>query len=222
MRRIYPGLGVAPGDVFWVSPDAPAKELEEASELNHIKKLSEMDTETQSDIAALTYRMDDLPCNNSAGTLKCEGCRGGCQLYSSLPHDGIANERTHWTLPKAKAEQDSESVTDVIAYRSHAGALYASVRKSEKAGEWGEWSGFGLTDVPNDDSNINAGPLPDGRTYLVANGAPHTVRDPLTVALSTDGLNFSTCYAIQTCHDLLPNRLVVHQHANVCVPIVCS
>ena len=52
---------------------------------------------------------------------------------------------------------------DVIAYRSHAHALFASVRPMG-----GDWAGPFLTDIPNDDTNINAGVLPDGRVRAVA------------------------------------------------------
>ena len=52
------------------------------------------------------------------------------------------------------------------SYRSHAHALYASVRS--KTGDGG-WDGPYLTSIPNDDTNINAGVLPDGRVYLVSN-----------------------------------------------------
>lgn len=208
MRRIYPGVGTPPGPIFWVSDDAPAKEMEEASKLNGIGNLRDMDLRTKADVSLLGPHMDNLPCTTTAGTLKCEGCRGGCQVYKTLPKVGLANERTHWDLPRAtreRFEQDpsSPNYTDVLAYRSHSAALFASVRSGGPAGEW---SAVNLTDVPNDDSNINAGVLPDERIFLLANAAPHTVRDPLTITISEDGLNFSSCRAIQSCHDMLENR----------------
>ena len=37
------------------------------------------------------------------GTLKCEACEGGCQVYSSIDFNlDIANERTHWVLPNGE------------------------------------------------------------------------------------------------------------------------
>ena len=201
MRRIFPGVGTPPGPIFWVSPDAPAAELQEASTLNNISSITDMDATTQSDISLLTPHMEELPCADDAGTLKCEGCKEGCQLYDTLPHIGIANERTHWDLPAATKQRLGHNFTDVIVYRSHDNVLYSSVRD----GTTGEWSEIDITTIPNDNSNINAGVLPDGRTFLLANAAPNTIRDPLTVAISDDGLNFSSCFAIQTCHDL-PNR----------------
>lgn len=82
------GLGSKLGDIFWVSEEAPAEPLKAASELNNIKKIREMDAQTQADIATLLPHMDHLPCDDQAGTLKCEGCAGGCQLYKDLPHVG--------------------------------------------------------------------------------------------------------------------------------------
>lgn len=56
------------------------------------------------------------------------------------------------------------------------------------------------TTIPNDDSNLNAGVLPDGKgVFLVSNAAPAKVRDPLTISLSADGYNFSKCLTVQTC-----------------------
>ena len=214
MRRVYPGVGSPLGDVFWVSPNAPAKELEQASQLNGIKGIHDMDAQTQADIATLTPYMDELPCDEDSGTLKCEGCAGGCQLYKALPKVGLANERTHWPLPEATQEQLLQRYgvhyTEVIAYRSHSNALYASLRIANSSTEYTpgvtDWTPLNLTTVPNDDSNINAGRLPGNRTYLLANGAPNKVRDPLTIAISNDGLNFSACAAIQTCHHMPENR----------------
>ena len=57
-----------------------------------------------------------------------------------------------------------------------------------------------LTSVPNDDSNINAGSLPGGRgAFIVANHAPNTMRDPLTLAVARDGRNFSSCRVVASC-----------------------
>jgi hypothetical protein len=85
-------------------------------------------------------------------------------------------------------------------YRSHASALYASVRIDGKTQS--NWSDIALTNIPNDDSNINAGVLPEGNgVFLVANGVPARVRDPVTLSMSQDGLNWSSCRVAQTCTD---------------------
>ena len=174
----------------------------------------------QADIALLGPEMETLPCNTTAGTLKCEGCVGGCQLYDTLPLVGLANERAHWDLPPSTRERLGGDYSDVIVYRSHSAALFASVRKSRNSSSsrdattdkhsvhptQTDWLPINLTNIPNDDSNINAGTLPDGKIFLLSNAAPHTARDPLTITISDDGLNFSSCRVIQTCHDLLHNR----------------
>ena len=92
------------------------------------------------------------------------------------------------------------TATDTIVYRSHAGALYASVRQDGATQK--NWSDIELTNIPNDDSNINGGQLPGGGVFLLANAVPHTIRDPLTVAFSRDGVDFDDCRVVQTCHNL--------------------
>ena len=74
------------------------------------------------------------------------------------------------------------------------------------------------TSIPNDNSNLNTGALPEGRgVFLLSNVAqvkapppaplhtlwsdhpdhpdrsPQQARDPLTLSLSRDGFNFSVC-----------------------------
>jgi hypothetical protein len=85
------------------------------------------------------------------------------------------------------------------------------------------WSPPVVTNIPNDESNLNTGTLPDGSVYLLHNplfrpkpgGARDSaltddtlrtdtlrLRDPLTVAISTDGKNFSHVLAVMTCTNL--------------------
>ena len=53
--------------------------------------------------------------------------------------------------------------------------------------------------MPNEDSSLNAGVLPDGHgAFMTFNIAPAKVRDPPTIALSKDGVNFSSCVVVQT------------------------
>jgi hypothetical protein len=45
--------------------------------------------------------------------------------------------------------------------------------------------------------------LPGGKgVFIVSNAAPAKVRDPLTIALSKDGVDFSVCKIVQTCTDM--------------------
>ena len=190
------------GDTFWVYDDYPSG-FESVSKMNGIKTLSQMDRQTQQDVGSTLLSRGvrsgfEPPCENGEGTLKCEACKGGCQVYNStgtIGH-GIANERTHYSTP------GSES--GVILFRAHSDSLWASVRTGYKESDWSRISN---TNIPNDNSNLNAGPLPSEQgIYLLHNAAPADVRDPLTLSLSKDGFNFESCRVIQTCRDIAEGR----------------
>ena len=106
-----------------------------------------------------------IRCNDrsTTGVWKCEACVGGCQVYDAVPkanYVNIGNERTRYdTLGGAG---------DTILYRSgKMPALYASTRGEMKTQV--AWGVPTLTNIPNDESNINAGTLPDGRIWLLSN-----------------------------------------------------
>ena len=88
---------------------------------------------------------------------------------------------------------------DVLLYRSKDDVLYASVRSAPGAAAW---SAPAKTDMPNDNSNINTGDLPDGRRYLVSNAMPFKIRDPLVIATSRDGADWDTARVAMTCTDM--------------------
>ena len=109
----------------------------------------------------------------------------------------MTNERTHWPVPGGAA--------DVIAYRSQKDHfLWATVRRGSTS--QADWPPIQQTNIPNDNSNLNGGPLPDGRVYLVHNpvtpkkkthgmglGGDHpSGRDPVTLATSKDGFDFDS------------------------------
>jgi hypothetical protein len=207
-----------------------------ASEARGVKLLMDMDAQTRADIGTLTAAPAaapaHLPCEpDGSGTLKCEGCVGGCQDYDAPGNKGLrlANERTHYVTPDGAARAGAAAGVaagaaagdDVILYRSHAHALHCSVRRAGSKA----WSTTKLTSVPNCNSNINAGVLPltahihhanggggggggggsvyAGGAFLVSNAAAHAPRrDPLTLSLTADGFNFSSCRTVQTCFDL--------------------
>ena len=83
-----------------------------------------------------------------------------------------------------------------MVYRSHSNLLWSSVREEGAS----TWSDVVLSPVPDDNSNINAGSLPDGTAFIVSNAVPHRPRNPLTLALAPDGLNFTCIRVLQTCH----------------------
>ena len=66
-----------------------------------MRKLAQMDAQTRGDVAKLLLHgvADGFvpPCDtDGTGTLKCEACPNGCQVYSLSPKtDGLANERAY-------------------------------------------------------------------------------------------------------------------------------
>ena len=93
--------------VFWGTKDGPPKEYEAISKAKAVKELSAMDQQTQADVRLLDGRgvADGFqpPCNTSdtgSGTLKCEACPNGCQIYDLTPKKParLANERAYCKL----------------------------------------------------------------------------------------------------------------------------
>lgn len=193
MLRRVAGLGEL-GPLFWAADVVP-KGFGPASAAAGVLTLNQTDGTTRADVALLRADLPSLPCGDSgvSGTTKCEAVLGGAQDYEHLPGSArLANERSHWVVPPGAAHHAG---TDVLVYRSHSSALWASTRAPG-----GAWADVALTGVPNDDSNINAGALPGGAgTYLVANAVPHRARDPLTVAFAPDGIDFTSAFWVMRC-----------------------
>lgn len=167
------------GPVFWANGAVPSG-YGPTSATNHIRVLGDMPAYVQQDFATLAHT-DKLPCSTN-GTLKCEACVNNCQNWTSVPVvdvrvDGacgcacgvrfqrlflplpfccvsvwvfgiqlIANERTHFTVP-------GTADVDVLLYRSHSKALWASSRPAPNAA----WTAPALTNIPDDDSNMCVG-----------------------------------------------------------------
>jgi hypothetical protein len=203
------------GPMFWAAPATP-KQFESATTAFNIPALPQMDLQTQADLASVSesFAAGATPCAElKDGTLKCEACRGGCQVWDTIPFDiGMSNERTHYVLPESKGMQD------MILYRSgKTHTLWASKRNGTAQSGW---SPVVETNIPNDKSNLNAGPLPDGRLYLVHNpvtpapspnvgsaardveGKAPSFRDPVTLSFSNDGLEWHGTGVALTCTDL--------------------
>eukprot|EP01116_Phalansterium_solitarium_P000090 TRINITY_DN10058_c0_g1_i2.p1 TRINITY_DN10058_c0_g1~~TRINITY_DN10058_c0_g1_i2.p1 ORF type:complete len:419 (-),score=100.75 TRINITY_DN10058_c0_g1_i2:31-1287(-) len=199
LRRVNDGIGSL-GQWFWASDVIPAG-FEEASKINDIPTVTQMDAETQADVATLANEQL-LPCGpaQTDGTLKCEACLSGCQLWSDIPKSlKLANERTHYVVPGTSGS----SQTDVLLYRSQINRLYVSVRWSLDS----SWSIPAETDIPDDNSNINTGVLPDGRVFFLSNSLKYVIRDPLTIALSRDGWSFDQAYVVISCTLLGPSNV---------------
>jgi predicted neuraminidase len=205
MREVLPGLHSL-GPIFWASRSVP-KDWAPASKALGFKTIDQMDKQTQADVALLSPEMADVPCPTAEdGSLKCEACPGGCQIWDEIPFH-VSNERTTYLIPNA-------SKTDVILYRTDGTlpggeVLYASTR--EGSAEQKSWSTPVATTIPNDQSNINAGALPGGSIYLVSNpvfrAKENTLRyrDPVTVAVSQDGYDFSSVKAVMSCKNFPSN-----------------
>ena len=205
------------GPMFWAAPAAPTQ-FESATAAFRIPSLRQMDSQTQADLAAVgtSFAAGETPCAElKDGTLKCEACRGGCQIWDSIPFDvGMSNERTHYVIPQ------STGLQDMILYRSgKTHTLWASKRNGTSQSGW---SPVVETNIPNDKSNLNAGPLPDGRLYLVHNpvtpsprvglaaeaaardveGKTPSFRDPVTLSFSDNGIEWHGTAVALTCTDL--------------------
>lgn len=197
LRRVYSNGTQQLGPVFWAASSVPTG-FEEASNALGIEPIGKQDKTTQADVATLNDP-DKLPCvSPSDGCLKCEACEGGCQPWSDV---NLVNERTHYKIAGAAGvKQTSPPVgSDIILYRSREHRLYVAVREVGSA----NWSTPLETDIPDENSNFNAGVLPDGRRFLVSNandGA--SIRDPLTIATSADGTDFDTVNAVFSCTQL--------------------
>jgi hypothetical protein len=192
LRRVYTnatwgagggGGGGGPqfGPLFWAATAVPPG-FEEASALNGVLTVNQTDAVTQMDVAALG-NTTALPCAGpGSDTLKCEAVTGGAPAGSS------DFEITHFTRPDG---------TDVVLYRSPRGTL--SLQAAVRAAGSTQWIGPNATTIPDDNANINAGRLPDGRTFLLSNAMPNIFRDPLMLTTSSDGVAFSNVTALVSC-----------------------
>jgi hypothetical protein len=185
MRRVItPGFGKF-GPIFWAT-DALPPGYENASAALGILTLAQMDAATQADIATLS-NWNQLPCDPpSTGDLSCPACLNGCQEWNWSNYSGAASL---YHVPN--------STTDVILYRDTNAEfeLTASVRQTPTA--W--WVGPTVITIPDGGSDFDAGNLPNGHAFLLANTMPNVVRDPLFLSTSADGWNFNNTVALTSC-----------------------
>ena len=192
LRRVFTNMTDVFGPIFWATYPPPSL-FKEASLINGILNLTEVDTTTKDDIALLIPTQQQPCIKNSS---KCEACAFGCQDWKKAGN--VGNERTHYTIPGSPNGQNSNQ--DVLLYRTKSNILSASIRTEPNIDAWSSPSQ--TTNIPNDNSNINTGALPDGRRYLLSNAMPYVIRDPLTIATSTDGIDWNTCAVVMTCTNL--------------------
>ena len=118
LRRVLPN-GAGLGPMFWAATSAPPL-FAPVTAAFKIGTVGDMDGTTQQDIAGAhdgsPAEYDPAcgpgsPLSAAQGTLKCEACRGGCQVYKDIDFGlRLANERTHYVAASAH--------TEVILYRS--------------------------------------------------------------------------------------------------------
>eukprot|EP01147_Barroeca_monosierra_P000224 gene224-3603_t len=206
LRRVSSGVPPQFGDVFWAALQIPPG-FEEASHLNSIKTLSQMDFETRADIELLND-WHHLPCssksascvdapkpplsNQTRETLKCEACQDRCDNFlwhaSSLEDLGGSNEETHFRVPNSLEEIILHRTGSDLSFTYRPNATY-------------DWSLPKQSGIPDAGSNINAGQLPDGRVFLTSNACPMQ-RYPLVLSTSEDGYHWTKAVAVLSCHQL--------------------
>jgi hypothetical protein len=96
-------------------------------------------------------------------------------------------EPTYYTRPDGK---------EVGLYRddSRSMRLYAALRDNPQS----KWSQAHKTNIPDSPSKCDSGTLPDGRVFLIGNNLDKLwLRDPLILAVSKDGINFTKAYTIR-------------------------
>ena len=95
---------------------------------------------------------------------------------------------------------------EIIAYNTDKDFVGVAVRNFNSSQD--AWGIDAIpTNLPNGYSHLNAGILPDHRTYFLNNPMvpqPSHGRDPITLAPSKDGLAFQNIGVIMTCTDLGP------------------
>jgi hypothetical protein len=176
------------GQMFWAWDSIPAG-FENASKQYNIVPVSQMDAQTQADIATLS-NWSVLPCGSaSTGTLKCEACVNGCLQSMTLPD--VTGLPSHYQVPN--------SASDMILYSSTAGKDYISA--STRASPSSTWSTPVVTTFPDANQNRDAGVLSDGRIFVVANSMTNLFKlvDPLYVSTSVDGYTFNQTTTITSC-----------------------
>ena len=176
------------GPAFWATTDAPPG-LANASTALGIRTVDQMPLAVREDVNQVILGLRTCPDPKATGNWKCEWCRGGGCL-AAADRSQWSNEFTHYEMPGGRGG-------DVVLIRrsykklSHL-SLGGSVRAAAAGpnGTVGNWSAPAVLDIPDDNGNLNAGALPDGRVFLLSNAMPNAFRDPLFLTASVDGLAF--------------------------------
>jgi hypothetical protein len=183
-KIITPGLNNF-GPLFWAANSVPPG-FSPASQEAGIVLLTQMDAQTQADIATLS-NWAVYPCGSGAtGTLKCEAVLNG---YPSVNLPTVAGTPSIYHVPN--------SGPDVLLYSSHGGAEF--LQYSMRATPSGQWSVPAQSTIPDANHFRDAGVLSDGRVFIVSNSMPNVIYDPLYISTSVDGYAFNHTMTLTSC-----------------------
>ncbi len=121
-------------------------------------------------------------------------------MYTDSP-DGLSGWKDG-VIPPAEAFQFPEpnwfrrsdgTIVMVFRTKNEIDRLWASI--SADNGE--SWSQPVETNFRDSTARFSAGNLPDGTAFLITNPGAHLVRNPLTIALSRDGITFDRAYVVR-------------------------
>lgn len=113
-------------------------------------------------------------------------------------HDGAITAQEKHVIPGTGHLQPSLVARpdgSVLAYLRNKDAGNVLVARFDPAA--GEWSAPVPTDVPNPNAAVDALALPDGR-ILLAHNPSHTERNPLSLAVSRDGVTFTRLWDLES------------------------
>ena len=168
------------GPAFWATTEAPPG-LANASKALGIRTVDQMPIDVREDVNQVILGLRSCPDPKVTGNFKCEWCAGGCLAASDRSE--FSNEFTHYEMPGGHGGDV------VLIRRSYKKLSHLSLGGSVRA-PGGNWSAPAVLDIPDDNGNLNAGSLPDGRVYLLSNAMPNVNRDPLFLSTSVDGQAF--------------------------------
>jgi hypothetical protein len=191
------------GPMFWATDQVPLG-MENVTENFGVRVSSEavlnVDERADFELFRDQHRAREMSTNS---------CRGGACANTT-------GEQTVYSVP--------DSSLDVLLYRGTGGAVPAGWPGDQSCKNVSEcvllssfrdtanvsavWSPRVPTTIPDLGSNLNAGVSPNGAVFLVWNGVPRPhvndtacdrltpLRNPLTLALSSDGVSFDKAYAL--------------------------
>lgn len=189
------------GPLIWASEVVPPGQANATDQLG-ILTVGQLSGRRRSDLSLF---MEPA----AAGRFSPDSCRngscapmGGEQTVYHRPHspdDVILYRSTGCSAPLGTHHREGEPPQCV---------LLASTRDTSRTMAESNWSAPVATNIPDINSNINAGSLSVGGVFLVSNAVPRlpwhdapcnrttVLREPLVLSLSRDGKSFSAAWAV--------------------------